>query len=177
MYWKDKSKEKRSREWPILKIVTSINQENRFVKVCLTMMLRWREIMIKLIVLDYFWRWQKVRQAKATYQRGVCVTVWQDLSKLPWDYLQFGKISILRLQKSFWGHCAKSFGEMDFTLILGNVTRFGKISPLCHTDKKLWPFWKSSFSIWPNCELNLENFMCHWAKINRCKWSKTKKIV
>ena len=29
-----------------------------------------------------------------------------------------------------------------------SVTRFGEISPLLHTVKNIWPFWKGSFNIW-----------------------------
>ena len=43
------------------------------------------------------------------------------------------------------------------TYLPTSVTRFGEISPLWHNVKTLWPFWKCSFSIWPNFELNLAN--------------------
>ena len=73
--------------------------------------------------------------------------------------------------------CSKGRGFADFENVRISVTRFGEISPLCHTVKKLWPFWKGSFSIRPNFEIILANFICHWAMFHRCKWSKTKQIV
>ena len=36
--------------------------------------------------------------------------------------------------------------------VVGNVTRLGEFSPLRHTVKTLWPFWKHSCSIWHNFE-------------------------
>ena len=50
-----------------------------------------------------------------------------------------------------------------------SVTRFGEILALCHNVKKLWSFWKSSFSIWKHFEPSLANFICFWAIFQCCK--------
>ena len=53
-----------------------------------------------------------------------------------------------------------------------SVTRFGEFSPLYHSIKKLWPFWKGSISICQSFEPTLANFI----RYPHCwKWQNIKK--
>ena len=55
----------------------------------------------------------------------------------------------------------KIFFAKTITWKVSSVIRLGEISPLWHTVKELWPFWKHSFSIWHYLELILANFKCN----------------
>ena len=64
----------------------------------------------------------------------------------------------------------KTFIGTYFTSLSVSVTRLGIISPLWHTVKRLWPFWKHPFCIWHNFVLNLANFTCYRANFHCYKW-------
>ena len=49
-----------------------------------------------------------------------------------------------------FANLAVAFFMVHFTFVgvIFSETKLGKYSPLWHTVKELWPFWKRSFSIW-----------------------------
>ena len=103
-----------------------------------------------------------------------------------WAILKNITLEVKTAVATFWASLCKNLGNIlfqhlvrsnDQTFIVASVTRFGEISPLWQSFKRLWQFVKGLFRIWEKFAPTLTNFLLFCAKFQCCKWPKMEKVI
>ena len=103
-----------------------------------------------------------------------------------WAILKNITLEVKTAVATFWASLCKNLGNIlfqhlvrsnDQTFIVASVTRFGEISPLWQSFKRLWQFVKGLLSIWENFAPSLAKCLLYCKNFHYCNWPKMEKVI